>query len=71
MSLIIQHNLNNKTGNAIIKFFDKYFNLSTLPLPKNIEAGRKRIDIINVQKLPYSKHCILDYKNKESRLNII
>ncbi|RHZ73859.1 hypothetical protein Glove_228g34 [Diversispora epigaea] len=65
MELFIKHNLNNKTGNAIIKFFDKYFNLSTLPLPKNIETGRKLIDIMNVQKLPYSKHCILDYKNKE------
>jgi hypothetical protein len=65
MELVIKHNLNNKTGNAIIKFFNKHSNLSTLPLPKNIEAGRKFIDIMNIQKLPYSKHCILDYKNKE------
>ncbi|RHZ47919.1 hypothetical protein Glove_564g7 [Diversispora epigaea] len=65
MELFIKHNLNNKTGNAIIKFFDKHSNLSTSPLPKNIEAGRKFMDIMNVQKLPYSKHCILDYKNKE------
>ncbi|RHZ86328.1 hypothetical protein Glove_52g119 [Diversispora epigaea] len=65
MELFIKHNLNNKTGNAIIKFFDKHSNLSTSPLPKNIEASRKLIDIMNVQKLPYSKHCILDYKNKE------
>ncbi|RHZ82254.1 hypothetical protein Glove_110g62 [Diversispora epigaea] len=65
MELFIKHNLNNKTGNAIIKFFDKHSNLSISPLPKNIEAGRKLMDIMNVQKLPYSKHCILDYKNKE------
>ncbi|RHZ88118.1 hypothetical protein Glove_26g229 [Diversispora epigaea] len=65
MELFIKHNLNNKTGNAIIKFFDKHSNLSTSPHPKNIEAGRKLMDIMNVQKLPYSKHCILDYKNKE------
>ncbi|RHZ85559.1 hypothetical protein Glove_64g126 [Diversispora epigaea] len=65
MELFIKHNLNNKTGNAIIKFFDKHSNLSTSPLPKNIEAGRKLMDIMNVQKLPYSKHCILNYKNKE------
>jgi hypothetical protein len=65
MELVIKHNLNNKTGNAIIKFFNKYSNLSTSSLPKNIEAGRKRMDIMNIQKLPYSKHCILDYKNKE------
>ncbi|RHZ51505.1 hypothetical protein Glove_477g11 [Diversispora epigaea] len=65
MELFIKHNLNNKTGNAIIKFFDKHSNLSILPLPKNIEAGQKLMDIMNIQKLPYSKHCILDYKNKE------
>ncbi|RHZ84778.1 hypothetical protein Glove_75g5 [Diversispora epigaea] len=65
MELFIKHDLNNKTGNAIIKFFDKHSNLSTSPLLKNIEAGRKLMDIMNVQKLPYSKHCILDYKNKE------
>ncbi|RHZ55005.1 hypothetical protein Glove_421g147 [Diversispora epigaea] len=65
MKLFIKHNLNNKTGNAIIKFFDKHSNLSTSSLPKNIEAGRKLMDIMIVQKLSYSKYCILDYKNKE------
>jgi len=65
MELVIKHNLNNKAGNAIIKFFNKHSNLSISPLPKNIEAGRKHMDIMNVQKLPYSKYCILNYKNKE------
>ncbi|RHZ81298.1 hypothetical protein Glove_122g96 [Diversispora epigaea] len=44
MTLIIQHNLNNKAGNAIIRFFNKHSNLPTSPLPKNIEKGRKLID---------------------------
>ena len=39
MELVIKNNLNNKTGNAIIKFFNKYSNLLQLPLPKNIETG--------------------------------
>ncbi|RHZ84686.1 hypothetical protein Glove_78g183 [Diversispora epigaea] len=44
MTLIIQHNLNNKAGNAIIRFFNKHSNLPTSPLPKNIEQGRKLMD---------------------------
>ncbi|RHZ81880.1 hypothetical protein Glove_117g593 [Diversispora epigaea] len=44
MTLIIQHNLNNKAGNAIIHFFNKHSNLPTSPLPKNIEQGRKLMD---------------------------
>ncbi|RHZ45893.1 hypothetical protein Glove_645g25 [Diversispora epigaea] len=42
MALVIENNLNNKAGNAIIKFFNKHSDLSQLsPLPKNIETGRK------------------------------
>ncbi|RHZ86070.1 hypothetical protein Glove_55g13 [Diversispora epigaea] len=44
MTLIIQHNLNNKAENAIIRFFNKHSNLPTSPLPKNIEQGRKLMD---------------------------
>ncbi|RHZ78954.1 hypothetical protein Glove_153g2 [Diversispora epigaea] len=44
MTLIIQHNLNNKAGNAIIRFFNKHSNLPTSLLPKNIEQGRKLMD---------------------------
>ena len=65
MELVIKHNLNNKTSNAIIKFFNKHSNLSTSPLPKNIETGRKLMDLMNIQKLAHSKHRILIHKNKE------
>ncbi|RHZ86368.1 hypothetical protein Glove_52g65 [Diversispora epigaea] len=44
MTLIIQHNLNNKAGNAIIRFFNKHSNLPTSLLPKNIEQGKKLMD---------------------------
>src|SRR3989337_1416157 len=36
MILVTRHKLNNKTSNAIIKFFNKHSNLTTSPLPKNI-----------------------------------
>lgn len=65
MELVIKHNLNNKAGNAIIKFFNKHSGLSISPLPKNIEAGRKRMDLMSIHKLPHSKHCILDHQNKK------
>ncbi|RHZ88152.1 hypothetical protein Glove_26g83 [Diversispora epigaea] len=42
MTLVTKYNLNNKAGNAIIKFFNKHSNLSISPLPKNIETGRKK-----------------------------
>ena len=65
MELVIKHNLNNKARNSIIEFFNKHSNLSTSPLPKNIETGRKLMDLMNIQNLSYSKHCILVHNNKE------
>ncbi|RHZ86714.1 hypothetical protein Glove_46g114 [Diversispora epigaea] len=40
MTLVTKHNLNNKAGNSIIKFFNRHSDLSQSPLPKNIETGR-------------------------------
>ncbi|RHZ78198.1 hypothetical protein Glove_166g88 [Diversispora epigaea] len=56
MTLVTKYNLNNKTGNTIIKFFNKNFNLSISPLPKNIETGRKYMDKMNLSRLLYYKH---------------
>ncbi|RHZ70683.1 hypothetical protein Glove_268g18 [Diversispora epigaea] len=67
MTLIIQHNLNNKAGNAIICFFNKHSNLPTSPLPKNIKQGRKLIDrmklinLLNKEKV-MSKDYIIYYR---------
>jgi hypothetical protein len=41
MTLVTKHNLSNKAGNSIIKFFNRHSDLSQSPLPKNIETGRK------------------------------
>src|SRR5581483_6055387 len=40
MTLVTKYKLNNATGNAIIKFFNKHANLSISPLLKSIEKGR-------------------------------
>ncbi|RHZ85961.1 hypothetical protein Glove_58g88 [Diversispora epigaea] len=64
MTLVTKHNLNNKAGNAIIKFFNKHSNVSVSPLPKNIVVGRRYMDKMNSQ-LSYHKHSILSHNNVE------
>ncbi|RHZ62265.1 hypothetical protein Glove_341g78 [Diversispora epigaea] len=60
MTLVIENNLSNKAGNAIIKFFNKHSDLpQSSPLPKNIETGRKFMNKMNISQLSYSKYCIL------------
>ncbi|RHZ78557.1 hypothetical protein Glove_161g64 [Diversispora epigaea] len=65
MTLIIQHNLNNKAENAIIRFFNKHLNLPTSPLPKNIEQGRKLMDRMKLINLLNKEKVILKYNNKD------
>src|SRR6185436_13818420 len=66
MTLVIENNLNNKAGNAIIKFFNKHLNLSkSSPLPKNIKTGQRFMEKMNISQLSYSKHCILIHNDQE------
>ncbi|RHZ68623.1 hypothetical protein Glove_294g75 [Diversispora epigaea] len=66
MALVIENNLNNKAGNAIIKFFNKHSDLSQLsPLPKNIETERKFMDKMNISQLSYSKYCVLTHNSQD------
>ncbi|RHZ64408.1 hypothetical protein Glove_325g21 [Diversispora epigaea] len=69
MTFITKYNLNNKVGNAIIKFFNKHFNLSISPFLKNIKTGRKYMDKMNLLRLLYYKHRILVHNNKEYFIN--
>lgn len=69
MLLITKYKLNNATGNAIIKFFNKHANLSISPLPKSIEKGRKHMDNMNMPNLTYDKTCIIKYNNEEYYLH--
>ncbi|RHZ82833.1 hypothetical protein Glove_103g124 [Diversispora epigaea] len=70
MTLIIQHNLNNKARNVIIRFFNKHSNLLTSLLPKNIEQGRKLMDrmkLINLlNKEKHIKRCSENYDSSSS-----
>ena len=69
MTLVIKQNLNNATGNAIIKFFNKHANLSTSPLPKSIEKGREFMDKMNIPNLTYNKTCVIKYNEEEYYLH--
>ncbi|RHZ50882.1 hypothetical protein Glove_490g20 [Diversispora epigaea] len=69
MTLVTKHNLSNKAGNSIIKFFNRHSDLFQSPLPKNIETGRKFMDKMNISQLFYSKHCILVHNNREYFIN--
>ncbi|RHZ44404.1 hypothetical protein Glove_734g5 [Diversispora epigaea] len=64
MTFVTKHSLNNKAGNAIIKFFNKHSNISVSPLPKNIVVGRRYMDKMNSQ-LSHHKHSILSHNNVE------
>jgi hypothetical protein len=65
MTLVTKHNLNNKAGNEIIKFFNKHSNVPNSPLPKNITAGRNYMDKMNLSQLSHDKHLILVHNNVE------
>ena len=65
MTLVTKHKVSNSMGNAIIKFFNKHANLSTSPLPKSIEQGRKYMDNLNIPTLSFTKTSIINYNNNE------
>ena len=65
MVLVTKHKLNNKAGNAIIKFFNKHSALSKSPLPKNIEKGRTFMNNMKFSNLTFNKICIAHYNSKE------
>ncbi|GBC29299.2 hypothetical protein GLOIN_2v1762814 [Rhizophagus irregularis DAOM 181602=DAOM 197198] len=65
MALVTKHKLNNATGNAIIKFFNKHANLDKSPLPRSIEQGRKYMNNMKLPNLNYTKTSIMNYNNNE------
>jgi len=65
MTLVTNYKLNNKAGNAIIKFFNKYSNLPQSPLPINIEKGRKFMNNMKFPNLTFKKICIASHNHKE------
>ena len=69
MELVTKHKLNNASGNAIIKFFNKHAKLATSPLPKSIKQEREYMDKMNLPNLTYYKTCVINYNRKEYYLH--
>ena len=65
MLLVTDHKLNNKAGNAVIRFFNKHLTLLKSPLPKNIKNGREFMNKMNYPNLTFNKICITYYNGKE------
>src|SRR5213082_3522426 len=65
MTLVTNYKLNNKAGNAIIKFFNKHSNVSQFPLPINIEKGRKFMNNMKFPNLTFKNICIASHNHKE------
>jgi hypothetical protein len=65
MLLVTDHKLNNKAGNAVIRFFNKHSTLLKSPLPKNIKNGREFMNKMNYPNLTFNKICITYYNEKE------
>src|SRR5205809_7409159 len=51
MLLVTDHKLNNKAGNAVIRFFNKHSTLLKSPLPKNIKNRREFMNKMNYPNL--------------------
>ena len=64
MLLVTKHKLSNKAGNEIIQFFNKYSNLETSPLPKNIEKGREFMNNMEIS-LEFDKVLITRHNDKD------
>src|SRR6266516_2310770 len=65
MLLVTDHKLNNKAGNAVIRFFNKHSTLLKSPLPKNIKNRREFMNKMNYPNLTFNKICITYYNGKE------
>ena len=65
MLLVTKNKLSNKAGNEIIQFFNKYSNLATSPLPKNIEKGRELMNNMKIPSLEFEKVLIINHNDKD------
>ena len=63
--LVTKHKLNNKAGNDIIRFFNKYSTLTKSPLPKNIKKGRALMNNMKFSNLEFCKVLIINHGGKD------
>src|SRR5262245_56396947 len=68
MELMIENNISNKTGDKIIKFFNKYSNLKISPLPKSTKNGKDYLNQINSPSVDFKEKVVATYKEVDIKL---
>ena len=58
MELMVENNISNKTGDKIIKFFNKHSNLENSPLPKSAKSGKDYLNQINSPSVAFKKKLL-------------
>ena len=61
MELIVDGNISNKTGDKIIKFFNKYSNLEKSPLPSSTKTGKDYLNQINSPSIDFKEKVVETY----------
>ena len=68
IELTIENNISNKTGDKFIKFFNKYSNLKTSPLPKSTKSDKNYLNQINSSSVDFKKKVVTTYKEVDFKL---
>ena len=68
MELMVENNISNKTGDKIIKFFNKHNNLENSPLLKSAISGKDYLNQINSSSVDFKEKVVITYKKVDFKL---
>ena len=68
MELIVEGNVSNRTGDKIIKFFNKHSNVEESPLPKSTKNGKDYLNQISSPSIDFKEKVIVTYDKVEFKL---
>ena len=68
MELMVENNISNKTGDKIIKFFNKHSNLENSPLPKSAKSGKDYFNQINSPSVAFKEKVVITYEEVDFKL---
>lgn len=68
MELMVENNISNKTGDKIIKFFNKHSNLENSPLPKSAKSGKDYLNQINSPSVDFKEKVVITYEEVDFKL---
>jgi len=68
MELMVENNISNKTGDKIIKFFNKHSNLENSPLPKSAKSSKDYLNQINSPSVAFKEKVVITYEEVDFKL---